>query len=902
MSHFGPPDVRRRLCRLVWHCSQVLINQCASWLLHGLLVDPYGEFFVQKSVDPISSATGTVARSTFGTALGDPGSDNDRWTVLDESVEGAWEGSVDWRAEEEWNSAYTLKLPLVPVAFVPHRLAQKMLFVGKVVRVLRQVNSLPPSTQASRSMAWQHDWRWGENSDLPRQEARDGNAVSDEFGDDDLGRGMGVSEEEVLYLTQRWSELREREAFHLLALETAVHEAHALVDRRLYRLLVNVSGLEEHLASLKGLFLMGRGSLFHSFFDKARDAMKVKAGDRAVLDLNTWLAAAAEDAEGHDPDTGSSSSRNTLDKARLDLDPPGFACKAFQDLTRQGFCVTGAATHSSKKSSVCLCPGHLDPRTPSPSKRRTVPGTGESQPQSPSKTSDPSASPSDLYGGGAGSLWYTSDREVPRGFHSSIAFRCDRAKRTLKSGVHSAVDETSRSQASGTTGSLSFVLHQHRPALSGGEESRGSAVVPNSLSVRLEPDGEGGGQVSVRWYPHVTPSLPRSDEPGTAVREAYGEDGETDAGQSRSHNVPRLLGRATLSSLCDLSLGQVNYLMVDYTVGQPLQQASSGLPSDKEGGSRTSMRGGSGSGAELMVFINDPSRSGSPILSVKLDMWKLIELGGGRAFVGVSAEGPWRTTLRQWDFHLGGAPATSTDHLRTVISGQARGPGPLGGVGSGPKVEEMLEAMDSWNGLCLHYRLDWPLHLVLTRETMQTYNRLFRLLAPVKKASLELERVWPMLMQSRYRGLGNEEKAWLGPLWMLRARMAFFVSNLAFYLQVDVVEAAYAMLRSKLRIVRDFVSLQRAHQDYLSTLRAKFYIDNLEISQGLGRALRHVLRFCCLFGVHGDAKDIPALEVAALEEAFQNEMELLVPVIEKVAKELMMRLDFNGHYSMETMN
>lgn len=55
-------------------------------------------------------------------------------------------------------------------------------------------------------------------------------------------------------------------------------------------------------------------------------------------------------------------------------------------------------------------------------------------------------------------------------------------------------------------GSLSFVIHQHRAALSGGDGSRGGEgggsglvlVVPNSLSVRLEPDGEGGGHVSVR--------------------------------------------------------------------------------------------------------------------------------------------------------------------------------------------------------------------------------------------------------------------------------------------------------------------------------------------------------------------------------------------------------------------
>ena len=53
------------------------------------------------------------------------------------------------------------------------------------------------------------------------------------------------------------------------------------------------------------------------------------------------------------------------------------------------------------------------------------------------------------------------------------------------------------------------MIHQHRAALSGGDESRGDEegsagsglglVVPNSLSVRLEPDGEGGCQVSVRY-------------------------------------------------------------------------------------------------------------------------------------------------------------------------------------------------------------------------------------------------------------------------------------------------------------------------------------------------------------------------------------------------------------------
>lgn len=50
----------------MWHCSQVLLNQCVSWLLHGLLLDPFQEFFVQKNVDPIGERQTYVATKAKG--------------------------------------------------------------------------------------------------------------------------------------------------------------------------------------------------------------------------------------------------------------------------------------------------------------------------------------------------------------------------------------------------------------------------------------------------------------------------------------------------------------------------------------------------------------------------------------------------------------------------------------------------------------------------------------------------------------------------------------------------------------------------------------------------------------------------------------------------------------------
>lgn len=159
-------------------------------------------------------------------------------------------------------------------------------------------------------------------------------------------------------------------------------------------------------------------------------------------------------------------------------------------IQRKGFCLTGAATHSPKKSSVCLCPGGLGPQTPSSTSRRST--ASSKSPSKPSKATTPSTRRSGA--GAAGSLWYTSDREVPRGFQCSVAFRCDRPKRN----PGNAAPRQDIGGQAGATGSLSFLVHQHRSALSGDEENCVGGVVPNSLSVRLEPDGEGGGQVSIR--------------------------------------------------------------------------------------------------------------------------------------------------------------------------------------------------------------------------------------------------------------------------------------------------------------------------------------------------------------------------------------------------------------------
>ena len=107
-------------------------------------------------------------------------------------------------------------------------------------------------------------------------------------------------------------------------------------------------------------------------------------------------------------------------------------------------------------------------------------------------------------------------------------------------------------------------------------------------------------------------------------REQEQEQVDGQAEHDHHHDHVRILGQANLPRSCGLSLDQVNYLLVDYLVGQPRPGGDRG-----EDGRAQAREGAQlGTGAELMVFVNDPGRSGSPVLSLKLDMWRLIELGG----------------------------------------------------------------------------------------------------------------------------------------------------------------------------------------------------------------------------------------------------------------------------------
>lgn len=123
-----------------------------------------------------------------------------------------------------------------------------------------------------------------------------------------------------------------------------------------------------------------------------------------------------------------------------------------------------------------------------------------------------------------------------------------------------------------------------------------------------------------RWNPHLSPSLP---PPEMSASIDVGGVSLDNPSEGRGLGL-RTLGRASLPRSCGLHLGQVNYLMVDYALGEARPTRKPRKASDEAAPSRKESR----PSARLKVFVNDPGRSGSASLSVALDLWALIEMGG----------------------------------------------------------------------------------------------------------------------------------------------------------------------------------------------------------------------------------------------------------------------------------
>lgn len=61
-------------------------------------------------------------------------------------------------------------------------------------------------------------------------------------------------------------------------------------------------------------------------------------------------------------------------------------------------------------------------------------------------------------------------------------------------------------------------------------------------------------------------------------------------------------------------------------------------------------------------------------------------------------------------------------------------------------------------------------------------------------------------------------------MWTLRHSLVYLVNNLQYYLQVDVIEAEFSVLKEAVKNANEFEDIIRLHSKFLSKLLSKTFV------------------------------------------------------------------------------
>jgi gamma-tubulin complex component 4 len=102
--------------------------------------------------------------------------------------------------------------------------------------------------------------------------------------------------------------------------------------------------------------------------------------------------------------------------------------------------------------------------------------------------------------------------------------------------------------------------------------------------------------------------------------------------------------------------------------------------------------------------------------------------------------------------------------------------------------------------------------LIFTPETMQTYNKIFRLLLNLRRIQLNLNGLWKNLV------VLNK------PVLELRWNLQHVLIHLSQYIQIDVIEVQKSIMDRQIDQCQDFDKFRSAHANFLVVIAAQTFL------------------------------------------------------------------------------
>jgi gamma-tubulin complex component 4 len=216
----GNNEIRQIYEILQRECYHVLYTQLTLWIMHGKLFDYFEEFFVYK----IKNKDSSIAKT-----------DKNMMDIENKSNPIVQKQRVKY--EESWDSMYAIRYSMLPKNLITMKTAEKILFMGKAVRVLLQ-----------------------RKTDLSSKR---------------------IFSDEILAVIKEASEFQFLQ-FQAMAERVRVHMA-----EKFLKLIILNEDIENHLLNLRNYYLLGKGEFYQIFIEECGPLFKNRPTKFSEHDVNS---------------------------------------------------------------------------------------------------------------------------------------------------------------------------------------------------------------------------------------------------------------------------------------------------------------------------------------------------------------------------------------------------------------------------------------------------------------------------------------------------------------------------------------------------------------------------------------------------------------------------------------
>lgn len=208
-----------------------------------------------------------------------------------------------------------------------------------------------------------------------------------------------------------------------------------------------------------------------------------------------------------------------------------------------------------------------------------------------------------------------------------------------------------------------------------------------------------------------------------------------------------------------------------------------------------------------------------------------------------------------------------------------------------------VPSYDEWDGLCIEYTMQWPMHLVFPVKIIRQYGALWQLMFRLSRALYTMKTIRQNMRRSRVASTG-----WKRKMVAMHHQLYHLLSTYAMYLQSEIVAHGSSRIHGILSSSSSLIDVELKHEEYLTDIIELSCLDVKQVMgvlEGMFSFVRSLNRLSTSVSDQG-FDDVYAAFLAKYNVFYQllQSNQLQSKRRGEAIRRLLLKLNYNGFFDM----